>query len=364
MNPEERQNTEGSPSLSPNQAPSPLKQIRTFQGDVAEALKSQHESLVSIQAKEAQKRKDEIRHEIEKAAPPPPPAPTRPQGTPDLPVIAVPARKTPIEHPEPIIQETPQQAETPVREVPFFTPEELAARKKRRQGMLLALGILLLLGGGAYGAWSAYTKYKEKSALPMVEIIPNSFISVDSRSDHNALTFTREKLIEIVRDEKNKAGKGIIQIELRKGETTTASFLTSDQFFTLLQTEAPGRLVRAFDPLFMLGVIGDTTPRHVFMLIKLDSFENAFSGMFAWEETMIKDFLPLFTSDEVVSRMTSQGTWSDITIKNKDARVLKDSTGHTVLLYSFVDNTYLLITDNEDTFRTLLARIEAEKLVR
>ena len=40
----------------PEEKSSPLKQIRTFQGDVAEALGKQHESLFSIQQSEQLKR--------------------------------------------------------------------------------------------------------------------------------------------------------------------------------------------------------------------------------------------------------------------------------------------------------------------
>jgi hypothetical protein len=352
MNPDEQP----SPSLSPNHERSPLRQIRTFQGDVAEALKNQNESLVSIQAKEVERHKAEERKIEEKQQQVQAPEVPLPKAPADLPIIEKPARREPIivEAPRPILEDTPQ----------MFTPEELEARHKKRKGLLLALGTLLLLGGGIYGGWNAYTQYKTKTTLPIIEIIPNSFISSDGLVDINALTLDRTKLIERLRQEKTRTGKGIVQIELRKGETTNASFLSTESLLTLLQTEAPGRLVRAFNSLFMLGTLGDGTSRHVFMLIKLDSFENAFGGMLEWEETLQKDMLPLFASEGVVSEIPLQSPWSDITINNKDARILKDSTGHTVLLYAFVDNKYLLMTDEESTLRTLLTRITAEKLVR
>jgi hypothetical protein len=335
MNPEDNASPiGGSPSLSPSE-PSSLKQIRTFQGDVAEALKNQNESLVSIQAKEVARTK-EITREIE-----------HPKATePELPVIAVPARK------EPLV--------TPPR---VLSPEEIESKHKRNQAFLLGLGTLILLGGGVYAGWAAYKEYKVKTFVPMAEVIPNSFISSDSMVEYNSLDFDREGLIAKVQEERAGARTGITHIELKKGETVNASLLTTEELLVILQSEAPGRLVRAFDPLFMLGVLGDA-PRHTFLFIKLDSFDNAFSGMLEWERTLAHDMLPLFASPGVVE-VASQGvTFSDITIKNKDARVLKDVTGHTVLLYSFVDNKYLLITDDEETFKTILTRITAEKLVR
>ena len=57
-------------------------------------------------------------------------------------------------------------------------------------------------------------------------------------------------------------------------------------------------------------------------------------------------------------------TQSDITIKNKDARILKSPTGQTVLLYSFYNNNMLILTDNEETLRALLTKLDSEKLSR
>lgn len=56
MPPEEKDSPPTPSAPEPqNRAPSPLKQIRTFQGDVAEALDRQQESLFSIQQAERAK---------------------------------------------------------------------------------------------------------------------------------------------------------------------------------------------------------------------------------------------------------------------------------------------------------------------
>ena len=287
---------------------SPLKQIRTYQGDVANALHTQHESIVSI------KRAEVVRTETVKKE----------------------AEKT-----------SPQE----VRE----------ARESSRTGILLTLGIGLFLLLGAGGGYIAYKGYKTKIAVPVAITIPNAFLATDSLVNFNALSLNRDGILQAVQTELAKTTNGIEQIELRKGEGNNANLLYTEGFFAILQTHSPSSLIRAFDPLFMLGTLG--TPKHTFLLIKLDSYENAYAGMLDWEHNLALDILPLFTSPEIAASFPSDTLFTDITIQNKDARILKDQNGKTVLLYSFFDNL-LVITDTEETFKSLMTRLNSEKLTR
>lgn len=294
---------------------SSLKQIRTYQGDVADALKNQSESLVSIRRAE-------------------------------------------------LVKQGGGNEFAPRR-----TPEEEALRKSREKTLLLVLGTLILLVLGGIGIWYAYTSYKTKSALPVVVVIPNKFISSEISIDLNISGLARDSFLSTFNLERNKEIKSgnIEQIQLKRNSTSTPLINTED-FLNILNTKAPSSLVRAFDPLFMLGLIGDTslassTP-HTFLLIKLDSFENSYAGMLAWEKDLSNDFLSLFASDETISNIPSDVPFQDITIQNKDARIIKDQNNNTILLYSFYDNNMLIITDNESSLRALIIRLNTSKLSR
>lgn len=332
MNPEEKEKpSPAAPSEShfppaPHEA-SPLKQIRTFQGDVAEALHTQNESIVSIQQHEVARRM-----EAKKEAPLPP-----------------------VERPE---------VEAPiVRPLPVETPEEREEREVRTSGFKLLGGIIFLVLLGAGGGWYAYKGYRQKTFVPVVEIVPNRFLTTDSLINIDVVPLARETFIQNIQAERTTSRSGIEQIELKKGEGVNSPLMTTSAFLDFLQARAPGSLVRAFNPLFMMGLLSGN-PRHTFLIIKLDSFENAFPGMLGWEKFLADDLLPLFAADAIVKNLPSDTVWKDITIQNKDARVLKDSTGTTVLLYSFFDNNRLLITDSEETLRTLITRLTSEKLSR
>jgi hypothetical protein len=292
-----------------------LKQIRTYQGDVAEALKDQSESLVSIRRAELVKQGEGNEF------------------------------------------------------APRKTPEEEAERKSREKIILLIVGTVLLLILGGVGVWYAYIGYQTKTALPAVVIIPNKFISSETSFDLNVSGLARDSFLSTFDVERTKEIKNgnIEQIQLKKNSTSTP-LISTGEFLNILNTKAPDSLVRAFDPLFMLGVIGDTTEAsstpHTFLIIKLDSFDNAYAGMLSWENNLQDDLLPLFASADIVASTTSNIAFQDITIQNKDARAIKDTNGNTILLYSFFDNNMLIITDNESSLRSLVIRLNTEKLSR
>ncbi|MBX4198852.1 hypothetical protein KW800_01060 [Candidatus Parcubacteria bacterium] len=282
-----------------------LKQIRTFEGDVAETIKRQSESVVSM-AEAEQARRDAIR---------------------------------------------------------VLGPQDVEARQGSKA--LIYLGLtLLLLALGATGIWYAYKTYTEKSALPTVETPANQFISTESLVNVDASTLSRQTLLVAINAEraKSRGASAIEQVELRRGALPASELLTTEDFLTRLGSHAPAPLVRAFGPLFMLGLLGD--PSHTFLLVNLASFESAFPGMLNWESRLSEDLLPLFASEGVAANVPTNTEWSDVTLSNRDARILKDPTGHTVLLYAFYENKMLIMTDNEDTFRTIVNRLQSEKLSR
>jgi|GEM_PF-6766590 len=74
-------------------------------------------------------------------------------------------------------------------------------------------------------------------------------------------------------------------------------------------------------------------------------------------------FIPLGTIIPEVSNITGTN-FTDAVILNKDVRVLKGESGNIILLYSFLDQNNLLITGNEKTFREILNRFFASQIVR
>lgn len=293
MNPEQNEKSE-------------LKQIRTFQGDIADALKRQQESLVSIQRAESIKSGN-------------------------------------------------------------LSYRSESTGKTVRNTSLLVLGSFLLILLGSVGGWYAYREFVNKTRTPVIASLPNQFLSVNNTVNIDVTNPTREKIINAVSTNLTNIKDGEVrQVVLNRlnelGESVTISIT---EFLTALQTSAQGSLVRAFGPLYMTGALKSSNSDEVgtFLIINLSSFENAFAGMLLWEKTLAQDIGPLFTTAPLLVNVPTETAFVDITDRNKDIRalVLEEKP---LLMYSFFDNEKLIITDNLETMRTLIDRLTREKLSR
>jgi hypothetical protein len=74
------------------------------------------------------------------------------------------------------------------------------------------------------------------------------------------------------------------------------------------------------------------------------------------------------TTPEVVQPLkqylTIRGKFEDRIIKNKDVRAFRTDEGTILFLYSFIDNTHLVVTDKESTLAEILTRLEKQSFIR
>lgn len=279
----------------------PLKQIRTFQGDVAEALQRQNESLVSIQRAEHLK--------------------------------------------NPVIPDT------------FGT---LQSSSRKRELFSMFLGSLLLFILAAIGIRYTYDEFLGKVSTPTIDAPANRFLSPNTEISLEPKLDSRGALIDALKSAVESVPQGELRHIILKRKTEVGeSLISASEFLRTLESRAPGSLVRAFDPSFMFGALGKST----FLIIKLSSFENAFAGMLAWEKNLSQDIGPLFASAALLKNVPLESVFTDVTDKNKDVRALM-LENQPVLLYSFLDNNMLVITDSFESLRTLIDRLTREKLSR
>lgn len=282
-----------------------LRQIRTFQGDVAEAIGKGKESLVSIQR----------------------------------------AEKVKVESRKP-------------------SEEELKEKSGNLKGAALVLGSLILVASGISGGWYAYSEYSKKTSSPVISTPENRLISAERMIDIDTSALTRSEIINTITAE--------AEIGLPAGQVTHINIPSSPQeFFIALDVRAPSNLLRAFGPIFMMGTLGNEPSEEdregepsTFFLIRLSSFENAFAGMLGWENRMFEDIGPLFSTRSHARNESLEAEFRDIITRNKHTRVLYTPDGEVLLLYSFFDNNTLIITDKEESLRTLINRLSSELLSR
>lgn len=109
---------------------------------------------------------------------------------------------------------------------------------------------------------------------------------------------------------------------------------------------------------FMLGVDSEVDGAHIFMIIEAESYESLFPGMINWEKTLLGDVKDIFEIDEITLTQNTNTTWQDKIVNNKDMRILKNSSGETVLLYGYAESNIVILTDNQETFDRVLKRLQ------
>ena len=78
--------------------------------------------------------------------------------------------------------------------------------------------------------------------------------------------------------------------------------------------------------------------------------------MLEWEATMARDIIPAIDPLYARKNITalSGRAFKDERISGKDSRVLRDVDGKAVLIYTFIDKKYLLITTNDTMLASLI----------
>ncbi len=259
----------------------------------------------------------------------------------------------------------------------------LAEAKKREQNVefekqssfsgkniwITVVSIILIVAGAGVGLFF----YIDQKPIPVAQthIAPNALLVVDSEKIIPIKDLSSEEAFSLLTTEKQTStgAAGSVEnilLQIEDGEKRNA---TASEFLSLLSSTIPGNLLRSI-PTYVFG-LHMSLKNEPFIILKVDSYQNAFAGMLNWEKTMFTELGPLFleeapkASDFAPGGKYGNGTWSDAIIGNSDSRaILNKETAKYVFLYSFLDKNTILITTNEDTVKEIANRIRARDLIK
>ena len=299
------------------------KPLRTFEGDVADALKSQNASLATIS-------------------------------------IAEKVKKEKIEQ---IAQAHPMA--------------EVATESHKTKNALFVLLSILLVGGGLYLLYTFYY-LPQKGTAPSVRLTVPAIINPDVQKEFNipSLADDKKTFTQYLRAEIDKAAPApntLVHLYITEGTETNKKLINSSQFLTLLKVNASDQYLRTLEPDLMFGIHG-FNGNNPFIILKTRVYQTAFAGMLKWEETLNDDLTPLFSkggpaepqapAESTADILASNKPFVDLVIKNKDVRVLTNKYDRIVLLYTFLDKETILITTNEFTLKEIIDRMTNRRFVR
>lgn len=234
-----------------------------------------------------------------------------------------------------------------------------------RKSLTLLISLVLIVSGVSVAVLIYY--FVSNRPSPIVPVAP-SLIAVNEKRVLDIAGLSADGALNKIMEAIKNSGKetGLVQIELTEGPTENKQSVSAQRFFELFAIGAPPTLGRAFGGQWVFGFqnTGDASPPFIFASI--NSFDNAFDGMLRWEKVATENLGPIFIKPEtkIADNATGSSGFEDLIIRSKDTRVLKDNLGNIILLYSFLDTENLVITTNEKTFQELLNRFFSSRAVR
>lgn len=135
--------------------------------------------------------------------------------------------------------------------------------------------------------------------------------------------------------------------------TTSTGVVPAKRLLSFANAYAPDILTRSLEAPFMAGILGESgslaTP---FLILKVSSYDTGFAGMLVWETSLPRLFDTLFGT-KIQTRGGSESKFRDITVSGKDARALGVTSGTTVI-YAFADPNTIVIAGSRSTLEILL----------
>jgi hypothetical protein len=273
---------------------------------------------------------------------------------------------------------------------------------------------LLLIAGGLLGAYYLYTisplapapiTIKQKKADP--SLIPSDTQVLLHIDNLNSIQVQSQIRNEISKVQAPNTIKEIIPV---KTVSDVVMRMSAQAMLDIFDIPAPDILKRSITPYWMLGIYTDNNgQKSLFIVVSNDFFQNAFAGMLQWENVMADDLkqylypvspqgivnVPIVASSSIiVSTSTSnissttatktasstasitntipaikeyftlRGRFQDHIVKNKDVRAFVTDNKDVLFLYSFIDNTKMVITSSEATLAEIITRLEKKAFVR
>ncbi len=231
--------------------------------------------------------------------------------------------------------------------------------------LIIAIALLIIGAAGVFG-YILFFRTNAPSTPAVTKAQPLIIPDTDKKLD--VTNMTRASLIESLQHEvvsDNSPLGSITAVTFVQNGGTALKAVSPDTFMKTLSFHIPDPLDRSFVGAFYFGVHAFRT-NVPFLLLQVDSYQTALGGMIDWEKDMPYDLGELFFTDAARKDIQGSGAeFKDAIVANKDARILSNpANGETILAYTFIDKSILVIATNEFTLKELAERVRLAHLIK
>lgn len=241
--------------------------------------------------------------------------------------------------------------------------------RKRNIVPFLAGAIMLIIGIGAIAGAYIFTR---PGVVPMVSSVP-SLIPFDASVEVKGTGQDLTQAIANVGQSNSMIGNVVVTYVTLSTTTGSGVPQSGGALIQRMGLQAPSILLRNINDSSTVGVVRGSTESRPFLILKVNSYERTFAGMLAWEPTMASDlgvFYPAYADSLPVSASASStasrklqvkspapSAFIDAVVANYDVRVLRDSSGRSLMLYGYRGKDMLIIARDEAAFTALTSRL-------
>lgn len=231
--------------------------------------------------------------------------------------------------------------------------------------IVIILGLILIVGGIMIFIYSIVNRAKPVNVTNISTTLP-TLIFTENQAQIDMTTMNRAELINAIKSQlDNKTlALGTINNLFVSYKTTGGDIqVPSTIFLQKLGITAPNSLIQNLYPNFMLGVYSEGSGNNLFLIFKVKDFNDTFLAMREWESTMLGEFVrPFYIDTSAYGKTIFSKEFVTETLFNKEARLLKDSTGKVLLSYVFLDPGTVMITTQTDALQEVIKRLNLQTL--
>ncbi len=239
--------------------------------------------------------------------------------------------------------------------------------ESKKNELFMIISVVLVAIAVAILAYLWFSSDDKVNTVPVAPVAA-SIIFTDDTTFKEVDGLNKEKIEELISSEtsntKVKVG-GVEGIYLTEGQKV----IGLKRFNDLIKGNLTGDQLGLMGDNFLLGAfksgLSSVSPNigDPFMLLKVKSFTDIFPVMRAWENKMLYDLGGLFgvTLSPDTNYLFTK-SFEDGIVSNKNARILRDNNGGIVLMYVFINDNSIVITNSELATNEVILRINSSQI--
>ncbi|PID83208.1 hypothetical protein CSB11_02590 [Candidatus Campbellbacteria bacterium] len=232
---------------------------------------------------------------------------------------------------------------------------QTSTKNPKNMFLIIISSVLVVLGVIAVAVALIFTTTKisqnKENSLPLE---PQSLIYFDYKKEIFLEKLDRENILQITKNSIHETQIPIGDIKLeyfvKMNKYDKKTLVTAKEFIKAMDTRVSVQFIKNLNDQFSYGIYSHIEGNRPFLVLRFTDIDSVYTNLLSWEKMIISDLGSLFN----INRVFYSRPFVDLTLHNKDARVIMNGKGEVVFGYSFIDLNHLVFFTNSDQFNKII----------